>query len=283
MRPANTDWTAELEGRLRALWDREVDGKKVTTSAIGLELGMSKNAIVGKAHRLDLPSRPSPIRPRNLPTGKRLPGTGPTLPPFASRAPVSLRAGRPTTQPPETRLKAELRAHAGVLARRETAVVSDAPKTGVVCEMTKRCCWPLFGNVDPDGLPLIPAYQRDVRPGPRPAFCDAPIEPPASGDAGDAFLRLHRDYCPLHLLAARAGGPALIRKSREDMEQRTDGMRLPGLRCAGCGSEDVETVAPGDEAEMFGTMTVRRAVPDRAWCAACARLDRHDARQEEAR
>jgi len=29
---------------------------------IGRHLGVSKNAVVGKAHRLDLPGRPSPIR-----------------------------------------------------------------------------------------------------------------------------------------------------------------------------------------------------------------------------
>ena len=50
-------WTDVKVTRLRALWD---EGLK--TVAIGAELGLSKNAIVGKAHRLGLAARPSPIK-----------------------------------------------------------------------------------------------------------------------------------------------------------------------------------------------------------------------------
>ena len=52
------EWSLESIERLRALWN---EGH--STTEIGHRLGYSKNAIVGKAHRLDLPSRPSPIRP----------------------------------------------------------------------------------------------------------------------------------------------------------------------------------------------------------------------------
>ena len=45
------------EARLRALWD---EGH--STARIADMMGLTKNAIVGKAHRLGLPSRPSPIR-----------------------------------------------------------------------------------------------------------------------------------------------------------------------------------------------------------------------------
>lgn len=46
----------DLIPRLRLLWD---EGH--STSEIGRRLGLSKNSVVGKAHRLRLPSRPSPI------------------------------------------------------------------------------------------------------------------------------------------------------------------------------------------------------------------------------
>lgn len=50
-------WADDTILRLRRLWD---EGH--STNEIGRRLGVSKNAVVGKAHRLDLPARPSPIR-----------------------------------------------------------------------------------------------------------------------------------------------------------------------------------------------------------------------------
>lgn len=50
-------WTAEKIKLLKKLW---LKGK--STIEIGKELGMSKNAVVGKVHRLELASRPSPIK-----------------------------------------------------------------------------------------------------------------------------------------------------------------------------------------------------------------------------
>jgi len=50
------EWTEEAIDRLRAFWD-----EGLPTAEIGRRLGISKNAVVGKAHRLDLPARPSPI------------------------------------------------------------------------------------------------------------------------------------------------------------------------------------------------------------------------------
>jgi GcrA cell cycle regulator len=51
------DWTEEQIGRLRTLW---AEGH--STAEIGRRMGISKNAVVGKAHRLNLSARPSPIR-----------------------------------------------------------------------------------------------------------------------------------------------------------------------------------------------------------------------------
>ena len=56
-RSDSIEWTPEVVLSLRQLWD---EGH--STAEIGRRLGVSKNAVVGKAHRLDLPSRPSPIR-----------------------------------------------------------------------------------------------------------------------------------------------------------------------------------------------------------------------------
>lgn len=63
MRPPVGEWTPDVIQRLRTLW---AEGH--STAKIGNRLGFSKNAIVGKAHRLKLPGRPSPIqRGRGIP------------------------------------------------------------------------------------------------------------------------------------------------------------------------------------------------------------------------
>lgn len=51
------DWTPEQISQLTRMWN---DG--LSTAEIGKRLGISKNAVVGKAHRLHLDSRPSPIK-----------------------------------------------------------------------------------------------------------------------------------------------------------------------------------------------------------------------------
>lgn len=68
------DWTDAVILSLRALWD-----EGLSTAEIGRRLGVTKNAVVGKAHRLDLPARPSPIRRGVAPAAPRR-ATGPTLP-----------------------------------------------------------------------------------------------------------------------------------------------------------------------------------------------------------
>lgn len=49
-------WTPEKVQELKKMWD-----SGLSTGEIGRILGVSKNAIVGKVHRLALESRPSPI------------------------------------------------------------------------------------------------------------------------------------------------------------------------------------------------------------------------------
>lgn len=50
-------WTDDRIAELGRLWK-----EGLSTAEIGRRLGISKNAVVGKAHRLNLPARPSPIR-----------------------------------------------------------------------------------------------------------------------------------------------------------------------------------------------------------------------------
>ncbi len=76
-------WTEENVLELRRLWDAGY-----SASAIGKQIGLSKNAVIGKAHRLGLKPRPSPIKRSVV---KPLPK------PFEPVVPV---AADPTPSPP---------------------------------------------------------------------------------------------------------------------------------------------------------------------------------------
>ena len=77
------EWTEEAIAKLRTLW-----AEGLSTAEIGRRLNISKNAVVGKAHRLNLPPRPSPIRRTEGQTAARPSGPkrtqGPTLPPLSA-------------------------------------------------------------------------------------------------------------------------------------------------------------------------------------------------------
>jgi GcrA cell cycle regulator len=104
-----TDWTEELTDRARALWD---EGH--STAEIGRRLGVSKNAVIGKAHRLDWPARPSPIknrwpdsttRPPPQPGQPRVPPVTlaplPSLSAPATREPIVIPEPPPRPPPPK--------------------------------------------------------------------------------------------------------------------------------------------------------------------------------------
>ena len=119
------EWSEETIVHLRALW---ADGH--STAEIGRRLGVSKNAVVGKAHRLDLPARPSPIR-RDGP-GPRQPRrsvprtTGPTLPPLASTQHSAMLAHAITaSRPGRWRRRRACRLH-----RRRARTVASSPAAG---------------------------------------------------------------------------------------------------------------------------------------------------------
>jgi len=80
-------WTDERIDKLRSLW-----GQGQTASQIADELGgVSRNAVIGKAHRLGLESRPSPVKgnePAATPVEAAPAPIEPT-PPVEAREPVS--------------------------------------------------------------------------------------------------------------------------------------------------------------------------------------------------
>jgi GcrA cell cycle regulator len=90
-------WTDERIDRLKQLWE---DG--MTAGQIATELGgVSRNAVIGKAHRLGLKARPSPVRSNETRESAAAPASetaAPSPPPARPRSrpePADAGAGRP--------------------------------------------------------------------------------------------------------------------------------------------------------------------------------------------
>ena len=73
-----TEWTEGMIARLRELNSDQT----LSRAEIGRRLGVSKNAVMGKARRLGLPSRPRPINPSGQP--RKHVRTRPAVPTLAS-------------------------------------------------------------------------------------------------------------------------------------------------------------------------------------------------------
>jgi GcrA cell cycle regulator len=118
------DWTTEAIERLKALW---AEGH--STAEIGRRMGISKNAVVGKAHRLNLSARPSPIRrdatPRPAPV-PRAPRPVPTPMQRLVQPPV-MRPAAPPALPPQASAPPVVR-----------SFPAPRPRTG-----SRSCCWPI--------------------------------------------------------------------------------------------------------------------------------------------
>lgn len=81
-------WTDERIDRLKSMWE-----KGLTASQIAEDLGgVSRNAVIGKAHRLGLQSRPSPVKANDsgesaAPAAAKPAAAPPPPPPVAKAAP----------------------------------------------------------------------------------------------------------------------------------------------------------------------------------------------------
>ena len=66
----NSVWDEKKLNKLKKLWD---EGIPITK--IGIEIGVSRNAIAGKAHRMGLPKRNSPISKSGDPRKNQVPSS----------------------------------------------------------------------------------------------------------------------------------------------------------------------------------------------------------------
>ena len=130
-----SSWTSDVIATLRRFWE---EGH--STAEIGRRMGVSKNAIVGKAHRLNLPSRPSPIRPLEAGTARTItPPKRTRVPRLAELIPVSAEMpAAPKSVPPPV---AAVPHPPQIVERRPFVTIGSKP-----------CCWPT-------GEPGTPAFR----------------------------------------------------------------------------------------------------------------------------
>jgi GcrA cell cycle regulator len=142
------EWNDETIARLRTLWN-----EGMSTAEIGRRMGVSKNAVVGKAHRLGLVARPSPIRRDGTGSSTARPVplrriVGPTLPPLGGTAVPPSEEVRPERPQPRIAPKAPQPSPPVPPPAIATAVapLASAPVRVVAAFRTSRltaCCWPL--------------------------------------------------------------------------------------------------------------------------------------------
>lgn len=122
-------WTDERIDSLRAMWE-----KGLTASQIAEELGgVSRNAVIGKAHRLGLKSRPSPVKSADktkVAKAAAAPKAAPAPTPVAApAAPVRAAAPRPAAPtPPRPEPKAAPAPAAPVSASGDASASEAPPK-----------------------------------------------------------------------------------------------------------------------------------------------------------
>ena len=156
-------WTDERIEQLRNMWE-----KGLTASQIADELGgVSRNAVIGKAHRLGLKSRPSPVKATEK------------AKPVKVAAPA---APKPAAPPPAPRAAAPAAARPIAPVRPEPAPApeaSDEDDDGVVAEAPRKPDAPRIVSIGPGGFirqgpgdqqaPIPPAPPRRLIPAkPRP-------------------------------------------------------------------------------------------------------------------
>ncbi|CCW18744.1 GcrA cell cycle regulator [Sphingobium indicum BiD32] len=111
-------WTDERIDQLKGMWERGL-----TASQIAEELGgVSRNAVIGKAHRLGLQSRPSPVKANDAPKKAAVP---PRKPVSAAPAAEVEAAPRPATPAPVAQAPAPVRAFTPAAAPAAPAPVTD--------------------------------------------------------------------------------------------------------------------------------------------------------------
>lgn len=156
-------WTDERIALLKKMWK---DGKSAAEIAKTLGKGVTRNAVIGKAHRMGLSGRPSPIK--KPATAKKEPAAKKERASAASAAAAPAPSGRGKkaaagTTPPAANAKASAQLNKEVEELKTIQKDIVPPGGGVaLIDLTERMCkWPIGDPRDAD----FTFCGRPIRPG----------------------------------------------------------------------------------------------------------------------
>jgi len=159
-------WTDERIERLKSLWT-----KGMTASHIADELGgVSRNAVIGKAHRLGLQSRPSPVKPNEPePKAKAKAREKAEPAPVEAKAPAAEAPARPAPPKPERKPEPEPAPFVDEEDEEEDEDEDEDGTEAPAAPAAKKAAEPLVRSIGPGGF---------VRQGPSDQQAPIPPAPP---------------------------------------------------------------------------------------------------------
>jgi GcrA cell cycle regulator len=142
------EWSSERIEQLRSLWQNGLSASQIAQS-LG---GITRNAVIGKAHRLGLTGRPSPIKNRPVGISRPKPQRRPRVEhPAAPRAAAAHAPSRRIEPPPPVE-------------------IDDGPGATILTLTDRICKWPIgdprqpdfhfCGRASAEGLPYCADHAR---------------------------------------------------------------------------------------------------------------------------
>ena len=185
-------WTEDRVGALKKLW---LEGQSASQIAKQLGGGVTRNAVIGKVHRLGLSGRATPSQPARATFRPSRPRPAARRP----RPPRRRAASRPSSPAPDLP-SADARAR-----------MPDLPGTATVMTLGAHMCkWPI-GDPSVDRVQLL----RPPRLGRRLLRRTRPRRLPAARSEEERLHRTGPHAAPLHLRALRSARRSLLERERD--------------------------------------------------------------------
>lgn len=183
-------WTEDRIALLTQYWQ---EGRSASQIAEALGEGLTRNAVIGKAHRLGLAQRPSPVKAAEGKARAAKPAAKAPAPPVAEAAPApAVSPPAPVAAAPAPVARTESRP-ASAPAPRKPERKGARPARVTLLDLNDRICkWPIGHPDEPDfhfcgkpvnpGFPYCPdhclvAYQSQLQRRDRPAGPPPPFRP----------------------------------------------------------------------------------------------------------
>lgn len=178
-------WTDERIGTLKTMWEGGQTASQIA-EALG---GVSRNAVIGKAHRLGLQSRPSPVKANEDKAAAAAPAAKPVVAapepvaaPAPAPAPPPVRAAAPTPPPPAPRAVAP-------------AVEPEDEDTPAVEAEPRPAPQPILRSVGPGGFLRQAPGEQQPPSTPAPPRRLVPAKPSADMAGKTSLLDLNDRIC----------------------------------------------------------------------------------------